>query len=221
MDKLSFSSKHVAIDKSMAQTLIAVSVTVFVLVFCLIASKAVLANYRYQSKVLTAAKGARTKLDNDLTAYNGLAQAYVSFNNQNPNVLGAQVTGSGNNNTQVVLNALPAEYDYAALITSLYYVLSSNNLSTSGTVSVDNTQATSSSSGTGSQPVSLPIGFNISSIDANGARSFLQYLSQVTRPISVDSMIIEGGGSSISLNIQAHTYYQPSTSLDITQKVVN
>jgi hypothetical protein len=219
MDKFNFSSKHVAIDKSMAQTLIAISVTVFILVFCLIASKAVLANYHYQSKVLNAAKDARTKLNNDITAYNGLAQAYVNFNNQNPNVLGAPVTGNSNNNTQVVLNALPAEYDYAALTTSLYYILSSNNLNTDGTVSVDNSQVAASSSG--SAPVSVPVGFDISSIDVNGARSFLQYLSQVTRPISVDSMTISGDVSNISLNIQAHTYYQPATSLDITQKAVN
>ncbi|MFI5270688.1 MAG: hypothetical protein ACHQT9_01410 [Candidatus Saccharimonadales bacterium] len=220
MDKFNFSSKHVAIDKSMAQTLIAVSVTVFILVFCLIASKAILTNYRYQSKVLNAAKDARAKLNDDITAYNGLAQAYVDFNNHNPNVLGQQVTGNNNNNTQVVLNALPAEYDYAALTTSLYYILSSNNLSTDGTVSVDNSQVTNSTS-SGSQPVSIPVGFDISSIDVNGARSFLQYLSQVTRPISVDSMTISGDGSNISLNIQAHTYYQPATSLDITQKAVN
>ena len=220
MDKFKFSTKHVAIDKSSAQSLIAVSVATFIIVFSLIASHSVLTQYHYQSRVIGTAKKADTQLKNDLIAYDGLAREYVKFNAANPNVIGNQVTGTSNNNTQVVLNALPGEYDYPALITSLYYILSATGVSGSVTSSTDQTTQSSRSTSTTSV-VPISFSYDISNTDTGGATKLLQYLQQSSRPLPIDSMTINGDQGNLKLSITAHTYFQPSKTLTITQQAVN
>ena len=222
MDKFKFSTKRIAIDKSSTQTVIAVSIASFIVMFSLVAANSVLNQYHYQARVMKVAKVADVQLNNNITAYNGLTKSYVKFNTQNPNIIGSPVTDTTNNNTQVVLNALPGEYDYPALVTSLYYIFSANGVQ--GSVSVKNQQADQSTptatSSQNPQAIQVPFGFSLSSVNASTITSFLTYLKQTTRPISIDSMSITGERGSLDLTLTAHTYYQPAKTFKITNKVV-
>lgn len=224
--KFNFSAKHLAIGKANAQIVIAVGAASFIVIFCLVASKAIFSQYNYQSRVIAAVKTADNQLDTNITTYHGLVQSYTKFNSASPNVIGNPVTGTSNDNTQVILDALPGAYDFPALATSLEYILTAtgtqgeiNGNDTSGISSVTAPSTTATTSSTGSA-VSIPFGFSITDASYGSAQTFLQYLQQSIRPMPVDSMTLTGSQGSLSMTIDAHTYYQPAKTLNISKEAV-
>jgi hypothetical protein len=123
MDKFKFSTKHVAINKANAQMVAVVGVASFITIFCLVAAKAVYSQYQYQSRVISAASTAHNQLLSNISAYKNLVYSYGKFDAANPNILGGTVTGSTNDNAHVILDALPGEYDFPGLISTIEGIL--------------------------------------------------------------------------------------------------
>ena len=73
------STKRLAISKANAQMVGIVAVAAFVTVFCLVASKAVFSQNRYQARVISAKEKAHKQLQDNINNYNNLAKAYKSF----------------------------------------------------------------------------------------------------------------------------------------------
>lgn len=221
MDKFNFSTKHLAIGKANAQIVIAVGAAAFIVIFCLVAAKAVYSQYQYQARVISAVKVADNQLDANITTYNGLVRSYTKFNSANPNVIGGTVTGSSNDNTQVILDALPGAYDFPALATSLEYILTTTGV-TDGTITGTDTQAaqTATNASADPQPTAIPFSMSVLNADYSTAQNVLQYLQQSIRPMSVDSLALSGSQGSLTVSIEAHTYYQAAKSLNISKETV-
>jgi hypothetical protein len=203
---------------------IVVGVAAFVTVFCLFAAKTLLSQNSYQSRVISADDQANQQLQSNIQAYNSLASSYSQFVNQPNNVIGGSINGTGNNdgsNAKIVIDALPYKYDFPALAASVEKILNNQNLQISGISGTDN-QLIQQSDNVSSdpQPIAIPFTFSIEQASYQSVAQLMTILQQSTRPIVIDSIDLSGGANDMTLNVSAHTYYQPSKTLNISKKVV-
>ena len=222
--KIENSTKRLAISKANAQMVIAVSVASFVTVFCLVASKAVWSQTRYQARVTSKSETAHQQLKKDLDAFNSLVHSYQAFDSADTNIIGGSATGTGNNdgdNAKIILDALPAKYDFPALTSSIEKILHAGNFdvtSISGTDDQLNQQSNTSSPNP--QAIPMPFAFTVNNSNYTAVQQLIATLQLSIRPIQIDSINITGGASDMTLTVNAHTYYQPGKTLNITKQVV-
>lgn len=224
MAKLDITTKRLAVSKANAQVVIIVAVASFVTVFCLVASNAVFSQYRYQARVVTEKEKAHQQLKENIAAFNRLVTSYKGFDSANVNVIGGTKTGTGDNdgrNAKIILDALPSAYDFPALTSSLEKVLANSSLKvTSITGTDDQLNQQSNVSSPTPEPVTIPFSFSINNANYASIQQLITKLQQSIRPIQIDSIDLTGGVNDMSLTVNAHTYYQPAKSLNITKKVV-
>jgi hypothetical protein len=221
MDKFKFSSKHMAISKTNAQTVAAVGIASFITIFCLVATKTLYGQYQYQSHVIKAENTADTQLQSNISAYKSLVSSYTSFDNTSKNVLGNPVTGPGNDNTHVILDALPSEYDFPGLISTVENILNINGVNVTDVTGTDaQTNQTPASSGQSATYVAMPFGFTVSKASYGSIQQLIQSFQQSIRPFPIDSIAINVSQDGITMLVAAHSYYQPTSSLSITQETI-
>lgn len=224
MAKIDISAKHVAIDKAQAQMVAVVAVAAFITVFCLIASKAVLSQNQYQARVTKAKEEAHQQLKKNITAFNGLVTSYKAFDSADPNVIGGTIGGGGDNdgpNSKLILDALPSSYDFPALTSSMEKILKDQQLKVGNITGTDdqlNQQNNTSSASP--EAVSIPFSFTVNDANYASIQQLINKLDHSIRPIQVDSIDLTGGTSNMTITVNAHTYFQPAKSLQITKKVV-
>ena len=115
-------TKRALIGKANSSMVAATTVAAFILVFTLVAGKSLISQMSYQNRVISTKKTALTQLKEDLSARDSLQSSYNSFVAQNPNVLGGDPQGTGSkdgDNATLIIDALPSNYDFPALTTSL------------------------------------------------------------------------------------------------------
>lgn len=217
------SSKRALIDQANARVLIITSVAVFVLIFCAVATKALINQSAYQSRVISAKRTAVNQLKNDLPAANDLKASYKAFNSTAQNVLGGDPGGIGpqdGNNAKIVLDALPSNYDFPALATSLEKLLTSQEVQiTSITGTDDEVNQGANVSSAAPQPVAMPFNISVTS-DYEGIQGVVSTFEHSIRPIQIQTMEIAGDQNNLTLVVTAQTFYQPAKSLNITTTVV-
>lgn len=195
----------------------------FVVVFCLVASVTLVGQFKYQNRIISAKRDTRDTLNQDLEATKTLAIAYNSFTNTTQNVLGGDPNGTGErdgNNAKIVLDAMPAKYDFPALATSLEKILSNEAVkitSISGTDDSLNTANTDKSASP--QAIAMPFKFTVTG-NYDSIRSVVKDLERSIRPMDVQLMSIGGNQNEITADITAQTYYQPSKDLKMSTKVI-
>jgi hypothetical protein len=224
MTKPNVSTKQLAIDKSNTQMVAVVAAACFVTIFCLFAAKAVLSNNMYQSKVINAKQKAHDQLEANLASFTKLQTAYDAFDNAGTNIIGGLKDGTGDNdgsNSKIILDALPTTYDFPALASSIEKILGDINLHVSGIQGTDDqvNQQTNTSS-PNPQPVEIPFSFTVEQVNYKSVQAVMNALQHSVRPIQVDKINVTGGGDSMTLNIDAHTYYQPIKSVDVQKETV-
>ena len=218
------STKRLAISKANAQVVVIVAVASFITVFCLVAAKTVFSQNVYQAKVVTDKQTALNQLKQNITTYSKLATAYNAFDSTATNVIGGTAAGTGNNdgpNSRIILDALPSNYDFPALTSSIEQILDNSGLKVSNITGTDdqlNQQGNTSSPNP--QPVSMPFGFTVTNANYAAIGQLVTKLQQSIRPIQIDTIELSGGVNDMTLTIGAHTYYQPAKSVSITKKVV-
>ena len=214
------SKKHVQVDKANATVVILVSAAAFIATFSLVASKALLTQRAYQSRVIKEKTAARDQLDANLKAVTPLTESYKTFVNQKVNVIGGVPQGIGNNdgdNAKIVLDALPSKYDFPAVVSSLEKLLQSKEFkldNIKGTDDEINQQAT-----TANGLVEIPFEATITGT-YTGAKEALTLFERSIRPFQIDVVTITGGDTDMSMRVVAKTYYQPEKSLKLTLKDV-
>jgi hypothetical protein len=224
MAKSLISTKRLAITKANAQIVAIVAIASFLTVFCLFASKAVWSQTRYQARVTTAGEKAHQQLKQNIQAFSKLTASYKEFDSQTTNIIGGSSTGSGGNdgdNARIILDALPSTYDFPALTSSLEKILTAGNFhvdSIGGTDDQLNQQNNISSPNP--QPVPMPFSFSVTNTNYPAVQQLINTLQLSIRPIQIDSLDLTGGTSNMSLTVDAHTYYQPGKSVNITQQVI-
>jgi hypothetical protein len=218
------STKRLAIDKTQAQMVVIVAVAAFVAIFCLVASKAVFSQNRYQARVITAKEAAHKQLEQNIDTFNNLQTAYKAFDGASTNVINGNTAGTGDNdgpNSKIILDALPPTYDFPALASSVEKILSDNGLKvTSITGTDDQASQQGNTSSPNPQSVTMPFSFTVSNASYATIGQLLNKLQQSIRPISIDTLDVSGGENNMTATISAHTYFQPIKTVGITKKVV-
>jgi hypothetical protein len=234
------SIKHVQIDKARNTMLIVVGVASFITAFSLLSAKTLLGQSSYQHKVLKEKNKAVKQLKDDIGAANALKNQYdvaaaigagsngdqnTVTNNGQPIVLGPQ----DGDNAKVVLDALPSQYDFPALTSSLEKIVTNDHVGVQGISGTDAgsdsaqpaTGATGAAAAPGPQSQASPIPFSVSAqTDYNTGLNLIKDFERSIRPFDITSLTINGSANTMNLSIQANTYYQPSVGLQITEKEI-
>jgi hypothetical protein len=225
----------VAIPKNMHEQLARAQSSIFfivaactvVTVFCLIATKSLMAQGSYQGHVLTARQKAVKQIKDNVSSAQQLASQYNTvFENSGPvNVLGGKNDISQNaippdgDNARLVLNALPSSYDFPALVTTISKILNSDGIQNPGVSGSD--QSASIIIKPSPTPTTIPIVIPISGTSSlAGVKKLFTDLQRSTRPFDITNIQISGGPSNMSFSLSMTTYVQPPKSLDITTKVI-
>lgn len=224
MAKPDISTKRLAITKANAQIVAVVGIAAFITVFCLVASKAVLAQNQYQGKVTKAKEKAHQQLIDNLSNYSDLSSAYNAFDKKDKNIIGGSKDGSGDNdgsNSKIVLDALPSYYDFPALTSSIEKILNDQSLTVSQITGTDDqvNQQQNLTSPTPS-PVEIPFSFTVKNATYDATQKLIDSLQRSIRPIAIDTLEVGGGVNDMTITVNAHTYYQAGKSVNITKKVV-
>lgn len=215
-------NKRELIDKSNSKIVLAIAIATFLAVFSLIASQALWSQRGYQARVIEDKEKAVKQLNANKEAVKKLETSYRAFVETQDNAIGGDAQALGDrdgDNAKIVLDALPSKYDYPALVTSIEKLLSNNNFALDAISGEDQeiTEVKSESK----EPVRMP--FTITT-EVNGypqVDAFLRVLYASIRPINYNNLIISGSSeSSLELNVEGFSYYQPSKGLTITEKVV-
>jgi len=218
------STKRLAIDKAQARMVAVVGVASFLTVFCLMASKAVLSTNLYQAKLTTKKQAAHAQLQKDINAYNSLSTHYDDFVNNTTNIINGSKDGTGANdgdNSKIILDALPYQYNFPAVTSSIEDIVSGLGLQISSISGTDDqlNQQTNTSSPTPTA-VQMPFTFSVNHASYDGISQMITRLQQSIRPIAIDKISMNGSKDDMSITVTAHTYYQPAKSVDISQKVL-
>lgn len=218
------SAKRLQIDKANSTVVIVAAISSFIVVFSLVASKALLSQRTYQSHVISKKEQARDQLKANVSATTDLVNKYNTFIGESPNIIGGNASGQGNNdgnNAQIVLDALPSSYDFPAVTSSLEKILNQGGLSLKNITGTDDglSQETKPN-GSAPQPVAIPFQVTITGSYDAIQQYALKVFENSIRPINVSDLTITGTASSLSATIQAQTYYQPESGLTISKVVV-
>lgn len=218
-----FSTKRIAIDKAYATVVIAVAVAAFLVVFSIVASKALLDQRAYQSEVISKKEKALQTLKDNLAAADQLEKSYSEFNQSPTNVIGGNPKGDGSRdgeNARIVLDALPSKYDFPGLTTSIDKLFRENGFAVTSIDGTDDevTQAAAASSES-PQPIEIPFSVVISSATDKG-KNLLELFERSIRPMHIKKLSITGDDSSLEFSVDVTTYFQPEKNLDVKTELV-
>lgn len=222
MAGLKQSHKHLQISQANSSMVTIIAVAAFVVVFSLVASRALLEKSSYQRRVIAAKEKAAKQLKANVEASSDLVTAYKAFVSTPDNVIGGNPSGTADrdgDNAKITLDALPSQYDFPALASSLEKILSQNNYKINAITGTDDELTQANSQSPSPSPVEMPFTVDV---DANldSAKSLLNIFQASIRPIKVQTLDINGSNKDLQLNISANTYYQPAKSLKIEKKVI-
>jgi len=218
-----FSTKRVAIDKASAQMVTTTAVAALVIVFSLIAAQAVWSQHGYLSRVTKEKEKAFTTLQANVKAVSDLTSSYRAFVSTSTNVIGGNTNGTGDNdgdNAKIVLDALPPQYDFPGLTSSLEKILKDHNYTGTIAGTDDELAQQANQSATSPAPVPMPFNLTVSNANYSSVQDLVGLLQRSIRPIQIDNLGLSGSANAMNVTITAHTYYQPGKSLKITTKVV-
>lgn len=213
------SSKRIQINKANSTIVLVVSIASIVTAFSLMSCRALLGQRSYQSRVITEQKAALNVTEDNIKSVDTLVASYQAFNSNPENIIGGSSTGRGDNNgdnAKVVLDALPSQYDFPALVSSFEKLLKDRNFETVplGADSVEPPAATGDMSA-----VEIPIQLSIDG-NYNATLDLLNVLDRNIRPVVIDTLTLTGGEGKTTLTVSGKTYYQPGKTLTVTKKVV-
>lgn len=220
---IELSTKRIAIDKANASLIVIVAVSAFVVMFSLVASKALLDQRAYQGKVISKKELARDTLQQNISAVDTLNTSYQEFANAEVNVLGGNPEGKGDRdgeNPRIVLDALPSNYDFPALTTSIEKLLKDNNFRLSNITGTDDevAQAANTSS---EAPTPIEIPFTVEAIvPSNGAQHMVELFERSIRPFHIRKLELTEQDGKLQITLTGKTFFQPGKSLNVKSEVV-
>lgn len=222
MARVATSTKRSLISKANSTIVIATTIAAFVVVFALIATKALVSQAAYQNRVISAKKTAVSQLKDNLEARDSLVASYKAFTDTTQNILGGDPKGSGpqdGDNAKLVLDALPSKYDFPALATTLEKVLTSQNLQIISIAGTDQELQQNQAASGAPQAVAMPFQFQVSG-SYESIKGLVDLFNRSIRPFQIQTMDISGNQSNMTLSISAQTYYQPEKTFNISTEVI-
>ncbi len=233
------STKKIAIDKAYATIVAAVAIAAFITAFSLVASKALLDQRAYQSKVIGTKKIALNTLEGNLIAADQLTASYQEFTGATTNVLGGNPKGDADkdgDNARIVLDALPSKYDFPALTSSVDKLLRGNGFPPVSITGTDNETVYSEGGSNAADSSSVPGGQTTEQLVSTGAiempfsveveasgkkgKTLLNLFERSIRPISILRLEVKGNENKLKFSIDAVTYFQPEREVNVRTEVI-
>lgn len=217
------SLKRVALSKSNTQVVAVTAVAAFITVFCLVTANYLLGIRSYQAKILNADNVADSQLKRDVIAKNDLVSSYHAFVQKNPTLLGSNISTTNNldyNNATIILDALPSQYDFPALTTSIQKMLQNGGFTVSSIGGTDESATISNTPSGNPSPVSIPFTFTINNASYSSVQQLFKTMQQSIRPMQIDTINLSGSDSSMQVSVTAHTYFQPGKKFKIGTETI-
>jgi hypothetical protein len=218
----SVSFKQLALSKANTQMVAVTAIAAFITVLCLGAANYFMGISSYQAKIITADKLADNHLRSDVVAKNQLVSDYRKFGSANPNILGTP-NQSGSyiyNNATIILNALPSQYDFPALISSIQALLQKDNFNVTSIGGTDNSASVSNAPSNSPQPVSIPFSFSITNANYQQVQQLFTQMQEAIQPLQVENVILSGTDSDMTVTVNAQTYFQPAKEFKIGTETI-
>ncbi len=223
------SIKHLQINKANNMIFVVVAVASVITVFSLMSAKALFAQSSYQRRVLGERNKAVKSLKSNVAAANTLKSQYEVFAKSNPNIIGGvggeNTTSDGprdGDNARIILDALPSQYDFPALISSVEKMAANAHVALSGITGTDegkDSQTSQTPTDSSSQPT--PIEFSINTqTNYDTSLAFIKDLEKSIRPIDITQLSLAGNNGNMAVSIKANTYYQSGITLKIGDKEI-
>ena len=215
-------TKRLLIDRANSTMLVVISITSFVVAFSLIASRSLISQSSYQSRVIKAKEAALKTLKDNNANVKSLVDSYKSFATEKSNILDGSISGTGpldGDNPTLVLDALPSKYDFPGLTSSLEKLLKDGGYKIDSIGGSDDEIAQGNTSSDKPAPIVIPFPMSVTT-NYQGAQNLLVKLERSIRPIAINQLSLAASGNDLRVSITATTYYQPSKTLKITTKVV-
>ncbi len=221
MAKQQPAGKRLQINKANSTIVAALAISSFIVVFSLVAGKALTSQRAYQSRVIAKKEQARDQLKTNLNTTASLITAYKNFVGTNVNVLGGDPNGNGDkdgDNAKIILDALPSKYDFPALTTSIEKLIGQRHIKVNSITGSDEEIAQSSQQMSNTPaPVEMP--FEVSVAGNYGAiQGLIKVFESSIRPFNIATLTFTGTDSNLQLDMTAKTYYQPEK--DLTTRTV-
>lgn len=220
---IELSTKRIAIDKANASLIVIVAVSAFIVMFSLVACKALLDQRAYQGRVIDKKELARDTLQQNIAAVDTLNVSYQEFANSEVNVLGGSSDGKGDRdgeNPRIVLDALPSKYDFPALTTSIEKLLKESNFKLSNITGTDDEVAQAENASSDS-PVPVEIPFTVEAqVPSSGAKSMVELFERSIRPFHIRKVELTQQNGQLMITLTGKTYFQPGKSLNVRSEVV-
>jgi hypothetical protein len=223
MNKMNLSAKRLQIDKANSAMTLIVAGAVFILVFSLIAAKALLDQRAYQSRIITKKEAAVKQLQDNIEAVDSLKISYAEFVETPENAIGGMSQGNGErdgDNAKITLDALPSKYDFPALATSLEKLMSQNNMQI---VAIDGNDAELERIASQDEtPVPFEMPYSISVEGTyDPMYDLIKVFERSIRPMQIQVVKFTAGTDGrVQMDIDAQTYYMSEKVLNIKTEVV-
>lgn len=218
MKTIDLGGKHLKIDQANSTIMAVVAVASIITIFSLVSVKALLAQASHQRHVLNATNDAVKLQKKNLDIAKNLQTPFASFNESTPNIIGGAADNNSTgpidgDNARIALDALPSQYDFPALISSLEKILLKNGITTPSVTGTDQSDTLSSDPTASPLPtlVTVTVG-GISSYQA--VQSFINDLEHSIRPFDVTTLELSGNESSMQLTLGVNTYYLQAKNLE-------
>jgi len=222
--KLSLSPKQIKINEANSTMFTVVAVATIISVFCLVSTKTLFSQLTHQRRVIAARSAANKQLNTNIDAANNLKTQFDVFNSSNPNIIGGIADNNSTgpkdgDNARITLDALPSQYDFPALVTSLEKILDNRNIASptvEGTDQLDQVDNNSTA-----QPKPFLIALKVGGIsNYSNIQDLIKDLEKSIRPFDITSLELTGSQTKMQVTFNINTYYQQARSLDNGTKEV-
>lgn len=219
-------NKRLNVTKSNSGLVGLVAIATVITVFSLVSAKTLFSQAAYQKRVLDARNQALKQLESNIEAANTLKQQYQVFQTGNQtNIIGGKNSTDTNlqppdgDNARLVLNALPANYDYPALLSSVAKILQNNGVQNQSIKGTDESESIDAAAM--AKPEAKTITLEITgSSSYNAINTLIGDLERSTRPFDITKIDIKGEEGNMTVTLTVNTYFQPALTLDLTMKEV-
>lgn len=216
------------VDKTSSSSLAMVIIATVIVVFCLVSAKALLAQGAYQRRVVNAKQDTVDTLKKNIDASESLVGGYDIFASSKTNALGgngqaaASALPPDGPNSRIVLDALPSNYDFAALVSSLTFLLTANQIQEGSVTAIDESANNTPDKLTSTSPVTIA-GLQLGGKSSvNNLYTMLTNIEDSIRPLNVQKLdlTLDESSGNYSASITLDTYFQPAKKVTVTNKVV-
>jgi len=219
------STKRALITQANKRIVVATAVATFVFMFSAVAANTLVRQMIYQNRVISERKKALQIAEDSIVASEQLKVSYDAFLNTPQNLLGGNPAGSGDrdgNNAKIVLDALPAHYDFPALATSIEKLVNDKGLTfVSMTGTDDALMQQENVSSASPAPIEMPFEFSVRG-SYTAVQALVDDLERSIRPFQVTKVDVsaDGDGGDVTIKISAKTFFQPAKNLNVKEEVV-